>query len=81
MRPKPRQGPFSQVTGDPFSFPKAEGARAAVSLGVNSQDQDEKGKDGPVCRGGMRKLKGNEGLVRGHVKVSRWAPKKWEMSR
>lgn len=26
----------------------------------------------------MRKLKGNEGLVRGRVKVSRWGPKKWE---
>lgn len=47
MQPKPRPGPFSQGTGDPFSFPEAEGACAAVNLGTNSEDQDEEGKEGP----------------------------------
>lgn len=42
VQPKPRHGAFSQVTEDPFSFPKAEGASAVVDLGINSQDEDEK---------------------------------------
>lgn len=44
MQPKPRHGAFSQVTEDPFSFPKAEGASAVVDLGISGQDEEENEK-------------------------------------
>ena len=40
----PVVGMFSQVTEDPFSFPKAEGASAIVDLSIISRDESGKEK-------------------------------------
>lgn len=73
---RPCQGTFVQVMENSFSFPQAGASRVVdLAMATRTRMKKRKQEDRPVCGARVKKPKGNEGLARRPVKMSRWRAK------